>query len=138
MANNVIPAEEKGMICSLCASLLFEKGKLVSRQGPAEVSLGILSEIEARIFCGCCSLVAIGYRACIDARRLLDRTIPAEVLARQHEELVVSLEFDMIRCFYLNKLYYLRFVRDQVTIDADLPNTCRLINSTVDISVLRW
>jgi hypothetical protein len=107
MANNIIPAEEKSTICSLCASLLFEKGKLVSRQGPVEISLGTLSEIEAREFCGCCSLVAIGYRACIDACCLPDLTIPTEVLARQDEELVVSLEWDLIRCFHLGKLIIL-------------------------------
>ena len=104
MANNMISAEEKDMICSFCASLLFEKGKLVSREGLVEISLGTLSEIEARAFCGCCSLVAIGCRACIDARRLTDGTMPAEDIARQDEELVVWLEFDMIHCFHLDNL----------------------------------
>jgi hypothetical protein len=137
MANNVFPAGEEGMICSLCASLLLENGKLVSREGPIKISLVTLSEIEARTFCGCCSLVAIGYRACIDARRLPDGTIPTEVLARQDEELVVSREWDMIHCFHLGELYYLRFVEDQAVIDANLDNTCQLIDNRVDVSVWR-
>jgi hypothetical protein len=135
MANTVILAKEKGMICSFCASLLFEKGKPVSREGPAEISLDTLSEIEARAFCGCCCLVAVAYCACIDARRLPDGTLPAYDIARQEEELVVSLEFDMIHCFHLGKLYYLRFIEDQATIDANLYNTCQLIDSSVDVSV---
>jgi hypothetical protein len=32
-------------------------------------------------------------------------------------------------------LYYLRFIEDQATIDANLYNTCQLIDSSVDVSV---